>query len=322
MLGSTIVRARPAHPAPFAFFLPGARLSFRLLGAVFATALLTFAPGWAGETPATPSPLGPAPRSLEQIMAEGYLKAEQGQTAEALARFKEALQYDAGYVPAKLGLASIYSEQSKHAEAFKVFDQVVQLQPNNAIAWNGRGIASFNLEQFNEAAVSLERSIVDQPVSGFLYESLAWTYMCMGDFKQALETAKIATLMYNKKRESAAYPLLIAYFSEMETGDATSAERTLDYALKNKPPLNPWPHPVFDYLSGTIDASELLSHVQNTAEETEAHTYIGLKLRLKDEPMAASKHLDWVVERGDKRVFEYTLARVLGNGRKVATLTR
>lgn len=295
-----------------------ARSCNTLLSLSAAGAIMLGSPLLADEDPTL---IGPAPVTVEQVVAQAYAQVEAGRSADAVKLFKEALGLNADYLPAKLGLAVTYSEQARHLEAFQIFDQVTQSQPDNAYAWNGRGIASFNLERFEEAVASLERSIVDQPVNGFFYESLAWTYMCLGDFRQALDTAKIATLMYDKKSESAAYPLLIAYFSGLETGDSASAKRALDYALRNKPPLNPWPHPVFDFLSDKIDQVELISLVSNTAEETEAHAYIGLKSRARGEAAIASKHLDWVATKGDPRVFEYTLARVLRSDGRVASLT-
>lgn len=303
----------------FLFSTGAGRCSVWLRSLVHILILTATSTLYAGDTPAM---VGPAAMTAEQFVSQAYAQVEAGRSSEAIGLFKEAIAQDANFLPAKLGLAVAYAEQARHADAFQVFDEVTQRQPDNAYAWNGRGIASFNLERFDDAVTALERSIVDQPVNGFFYESLAWTYMCVGDFRQALDTAKIATLMYDKKSESAAYPLLIAYFSGLETGDAASAKRALNYALRNKPALNPWPHPVFDFLADKITTADLISHVSNSAEETEAHTYIGLKLRAQDDTVNASRHLDWVAAHGDPRVFEYTLARVLRGHGRVATLER
>lgn len=79
---------------------------------------------------------------------------------------------------------------------------------------------------------------------------------------------------------------------------------------------------MFDYLAGIIDAPSLISYVQDTAQETEAHTYIGLQLRSQGKPEAAQLHLDWVAKHGDERVFEHMLARTLAQKEtdKVAVL--
>ncbi|HBR94695.1 MAG TPA: hypothetical protein DEA90_11075, partial [Opitutae bacterium] len=94
---------------------------------------------------------------------------------------------------------------------------------------------------------------------------------------------------------------------------------SLKYAVQNKP-LNHWPAPVVDYLNDSIDAAELISYVMDTAQETEAHTYIGLKLRANHQPEQAKPHFEWVARHGDTRVFEYTLARVLTLHDSVALL--
>lgn len=258
------------------------------------------------------------PGPVESRLSQAYTLLEQGAQKEALNTFQAVLGQQPGNLPARLGQAMIYADRQQHDKAFSAFDQIVEYHPQHAFAWNGRGLAAFNLRDFDEALSSFERATADQPVNGFFYESLAWTQMCRGDYAKALESAKQATLMYGQKGESAAYPLLIAYFSNLETGEHREAKRTLNYAMRNKPAQNIWPQPVFDYLSGRIDSPELISCVVDSAQETEAHTYIGLQLRATGQADAAAPHFNWVAEHGDQRVFEYTLARTIHAKPKVA----
>ena len=259
--------------------------------------------------------------SASPLVTGGYAQLEAGQSAKALIAFEQALQADAKNLSARLGQAMIYAEQERHQEAFASYDVIVQHYPQHAFAWNGRGLAAFNLEDFDTALTSFKMATVDQPVNGFFYESLAWTQMCRGEFVDAAESAKKASLMYSRKGETSAYPLLIAYFSYHESGDAQNALRTLEYANKNKP-VNQWPAPVIDYLSEKIGEADLISFVTNPAEETEAHTYIGLYLRLLGETDAADQHLQWVSQNGNSQVFEYTLARALNLQNNVASAIR
>ena len=259
--------------------------------------------------------------SASPLVTEGYAQLEGGQPAKALIAFEQALQADAKNLSARLGQAMIYAEQERHQEAFASYDVIVQHYPQHAFAWNGRGLAAFNLEDFDTALTSFKMATVDQPVNGFFYESLAWTQMCRGEFVDAAESAKKASLMYSRKGETSVYPLLIAYFSYHESGDAQNALRTLEYANKNKP-VNQWPAPVIDYLSEKIGEADLISFVTNPAEETEAHTYIGLYLRLLGETDAADQHLQWVSQNGNSQVFEYTLARALNLQNNVASAIR
>ena len=244
------------------------------------------------------------------LVSQAYELLELGDSVGALDHFQQALTVNAEDLSALLGQAMILADLGRHAEAYATYDNIVANYPRHAFAWNGRGLAAFNMEDFDTATSSFKQATTEQPINGFFYESLAWAQMCRGEFLGAATAAKIATLMYNKKGESSAYPLLIAYFAYLEADDQGNAQASLDYALRNKP-LNVWPSPVIDYLAGSSTASELIGYVQNSAQETEAHTYIGLKLRTAGDEAAAKKHLEWVARNGDKRVFEYTLARAL-----------
>lgn len=253
------------------------------------------------------------------FVTEGYTQLQAGNTDVALQAFQKALDSDATELAALLGKALIYAGQQDHQKAFTSYDTIIQTYPRNVDAWNGRGLAAFNLEDFDEALTSFERATADQPVNGFFYESLAWTRMCRGEFELAAESAKTATLMYGRRGENSIYPLLIAYFAYAETNNIEAIARTLKFAQKNRP-VNQWPSPVVDYLSGKIDKNELISFVMDTAQETEAHTYIGLKLRQDQQFQAAEKHFNWVSQHGDPRVFEYTLARAFKIRDSVAVL--
>jgi len=253
------------------------------------------------------------------LVSEGYYLLETGDSTTALERFQQVLVENKGDLSALLGEAMIFADLERHAEAFATYDSIVQAYPRHAFAWNGRGLAAFNMEDFDTALSSFQHATAEQPINGFFYETLAWTQMCRGEYPKAAASAKTATLMYNKKSENSTYPTLIAYFAYLETGDLRNAEASLKYAVQNKP-LNAWPAPVIDYLAGSINASELISFVTDSAHETEAHTYIGLKLRVTGHEQEAKEHLEWVAKHGDSRVFEYTLARALNLHDSVALL--
>ncbi|MGK0309348.1 MAG: tetratricopeptide (TPR) repeat protein [Lentimonas sp.] len=260
-------------------------------------------------------------KTSHALVADGYTQLNSGHKNEALATFSEVLKHDASNLDARFGQAIIFAAQNRHKDAFTAYDSITQQNPQHINAWNGRGMAAFNMEDFDEALVSFQMSVADQPVNGFFYESIAWTQMCRGEFQEAAESAKQASLMYNRKGETSLYPLLIAYFSYHESGDSENALRALQYASKDKS-ANKWPAPVIDYLNGKIDEAVLISFVTNLAEETEAHTYIGLYMRLLGETEKANRHLNWVSQHGDSQVFEYTLAKALKLQSDVVLLDR
>jgi tetratricopeptide (TPR) repeat protein len=249
---------------------------------------------------------------------QAYASLEQGESDKALQAFNLALEENAQDLPARLGQALIFSEQQRHADAFAAYSVIVEQYPQHAFAWNGRGLAAFNMEDFDEALNSFEQATADMPMNGFFYESLAWTHMCRGEFSEAVSAAKQAILIYQQNGEHPAYPLLIAYFSSLEMGNPAEALRTLRYAMKNKPVGRHWPTPVFDFLAGRIEQNELIGFIADSAQETEAHAYIGLHLRAQGKHEAANSHLHWVATKGDGRVFEHMLARVIHRTDEVA----
>lgn len=254
--------------------------------------------------------LDQSPELIEQLMSEALQQLDGGDSEEALICFKQVIAQDHHHIPALLGAAMVYADREQHTLAFEFYEKVVALEPQHAMAWNGRGLAAFNLERMDEAIASFESSVADQPVNGFFYESLAWAQMCANNAASAIQSAKESLLMYSQTDASSIYPTLIIYFCSLELNDLKNAQRALRYAVKNHQPKQ-WPAPVIYYLNDSIDSCELLSCVLNSAEETEAHVYIGLRLLHENEPEQARLHLQWAAEYGDAAVFEYSLARSL-----------
>jgi len=261
----------------------------------------------------------PSLKDSNELISEGFQQLKSGHKDDALATFNEVLRQDSTNLNARLGQAIVFTEQERYRDAFDAYDWIIQYNPKFIDAWNGRGMAAFHMEDFDEAMASFQMSIADQPVNGFFYESIAWTQMCQGKFQKAAESAKQASLMYGRKGKTSFYPMLIAYFSYHESGDAENAMKVLNYAIKNNS-FAQWPAPVINYLNNTIDEAGLISSVLNLSEETEAHTYIGLQMRLLGKMDEAERHFSWVRRNGDPKVFEYTLAKVLVPHKDVASL--
>ena len=256
--------------------------------------------------------------SVQTRVDTAFQLLNEGATQDALLGFQTVLEADQNNLQARLGEAMIFNKLERYPEAFAAYDRLTEQLPSNAFAWNGRGLAAFNLERFDEALNSFRQASTMTP-NGYHFESLAWTYMCRGEFNEAAQSAKRANLLYTREGEQTLYPLLLAYFAHLEDGDAENARRTLDYSLANLPRTG-WPLPVLNFIVGKSNADELISHVRNSAQETEAHTYLGLYWRAKGEHERAQKHLHWVREKGDPSVFEFILARALPKSSSIAML--
>ena len=250
----------------------------------------------------------------ESQINNAFILLEQGYLNDALSKFEAILSVDENCMAAQLGQAMTLADMNAYQAAFESYDNLVTNYPEHAFAWNGRGLAAFNLEDFATAEASFRQAIAQQPVNGFFLESLAWSQMCQGAYAEAAEAAKQASLMYSRRQEATLYPLLVSYFAYLAAGDMENAVRTLNYALADDSAEN-WPAPIIKYAAGAFDADELISHVTSIAEETEAHTYIGLVKRFQGAQTPAINHFNWVARHGNSDVFEYSLAKSLSSNR-------
>jgi len=280
-----------------------------------ATLLRRLRPAALGAVAGALALIGPSGDAAEaetpkQIVQTGFERLKDGDAGKALERFDAALERDPSSVAARFGRANAYSALGRHQEAFDAYSKVVERAPGHIVAWNGRGIAAFNMRAFDKALESFLRATENRPVNGFFYESLAWTRLCRGEHEKTVEAARTASEMYQRSDRTNLYPQLIAYFAHKGLNQHQAARQALAYA-RDAARSNEWPYPVLEYLRGAIDADELISFVSDPTEETEAHAYIGLNARASGNPEKARRHLAWVAEQGDPRVFEYTLAKTI-----------
>jgi hypothetical protein len=66
---------------------------------------------------------------------------------------------------------------------------------------------------------------------------------------------------------------------------------------------------VLRYLQGQLDEAPFLRAARTVGEQTEARTYIGLKIALAGREDDALANFRWVAERGARTYLEYLLAK-------------
>jgi tetratricopeptide (TPR) repeat protein len=54
-------------------------------------------------------------------------------------------------------------KQKKYSEAVECCNYVIELQPNNAIAYNDRGFAYYKMQKNNEAIINFTKAIIINP---------------------------------------------------------------------------------------------------------------------------------------------------------------
>jgi tetratricopeptide (TPR) repeat protein len=81
----------------------------------------------------------------------GVVRAEAGQTAEAIRRYERALALKPDYAAARLNLGNLYLQSNRVAEAMALFQEQLRLTPRSAVAHNNYGSALADTGQNLEA---------------------------------------------------------------------------------------------------------------------------------------------------------------------------
>lgn len=74
----------------------------------------------------------------------------------------------------------------KYGEALTLYDQILQIEPENRAALNNKGNALTNLERYDEALLAFDRAIAIDPQSSIAYGCKGYTLNCQGRYSEAL----------------------------------------------------------------------------------------------------------------------------------------
>lgn len=200
----------------------------------------------------------------------GNLLRESGNTEDALKAYRESIKQMYGFSHSHTALGLLLSDMERIDEAIKEFETAIKLEPYN----------SQN------------------------YRNLSNAFLRAGQGKLAYENALKFLQMKGWNHESSPYAALAAYFGKQKANDKKAAEQFLRESL-SKLNTSTWAYNIFRYLKGEFSAEQLLAKADNNDKLTEAHTYIGMDLSLKEKFEEALTHLKWVKEKGNKNFIEY-----------------
>jgi tetratricopeptide (TPR) repeat protein len=170
--------------------------------------------------------------NAEALLSLGLVQNAQGKTDQALATYLEGAKNNPKEVRFSLLAGSIYERNQQWEQAKQVYQRVLELQPDNALASND--LAYVMLQQGGNVDVALamaqtaRRQLPDNPNSA---DTLGWAYYHKGVYNSAINLFKEAV---KKDPENATYNyhLGLAY---ARNGQAAQARQQLDRVLKIKP---------------------------------------------------------------------------------------
>jgi serine/threonine protein kinase/Flp pilus assembly protein TadD len=131
------------------------------------------------------------PRSAEAYGAQAEVLDAEGRSADAIAAAQRAVDLAPDYWCWPVLLGHYYFLSGKLPEAATQFRKATVMAPDNSIAFLDLGLASLQLERYDDAGASLEKSAQIEP-SFFAYSTLAELLTTQGKFAEAVEMSKKA----------------------------------------------------------------------------------------------------------------------------------
>lgn len=132
------------------------------------------------------------PSMLCDRAIEGY---QNGNYAEAVRDFKEAIKQHPGWDQARYGLALTYLEMGQQNEAIEEFKEVVKLDSSKelkVLAYYNMGNAYVDLGQYERAVEAYKQAIALSPELSKPHYNLGIAYLALGKQQEAAERFKEA----------------------------------------------------------------------------------------------------------------------------------
>lgn len=125
-----------------------------------------------------------------------------GAVEEALKAYQQTVELNPENAVAWNKISFIYRHQKKNQDALEACDQALQILPQVPGLWNNRGVVLLKLGRLPEAIVALDRSIELNPKDGNTWYNLALVYGEQKNKDQTLYSLKRALgLGWNLKKK-------------------------------------------------------------------------------------------------------------------------
>ncbi|MBI1176498.1 tetratricopeptide repeat protein [bacterium] len=236
----------------------------------------------------------------------GGVHYRQGDYVAALDDFQAALKLtDKSEYAARMGGLSAF-KLGKVQLTVDLLSQSLKLNPDNAVVYEDRGSAYAQLEQWTNALADYTKAGEYKPHSGRLAFYRANFQLCLGKMDEGLFTAEEAL-------SDPDLDLSQRYYLIILTSLGKAKDSAVEQRLKNEVlPAEPrWPGPIIRLLRGEMDYAGALEATHDDGQRDELHTYAGWQLINAGRVNDGRELLQRMVREGDRRLFEYHIARFL-----------
>ncbi len=161
----------------------------------------------------------------------GLIAARQGETAEAIGYFDQALQIDADHMVALVNLGSAYRQQKRWDDARRTLEHAVAVAPDDAEANYGLGMVYAQANQTDRAYACLRKALDARPAYPEALNNLGILYLRTHKRDEAVATLE-KCISADPAFDQAYLNLARVYMIE---GNKEKARATLDALLLQRP---------------------------------------------------------------------------------------
>jgi tetratricopeptide (TPR) repeat protein len=133
-----------------------------------------------------------APSLTQQLMQDAYRLYTQKRVKEAITKYDEALQADKTNALAWQGRGLALALNGQHREALASFEQALKLDPSLVVSLNGKGTALNMLHRNREALEVFDRASVLEPDNPISWNGRGAVLSALGQPEQALNAFDVA----------------------------------------------------------------------------------------------------------------------------------
>ena len=174
----------------------------RISGALALAAALLAAGPAEGQEP--PAPASWATTQAAEQTRQGLAHAARGETSEAIARYLDAIGFDATHGPAYLALAAAYEARGDVKEAERTYAVALSHVPGFAEALIGRGRLRAALHRAPEAAADFQEAAALRPEAIGVLRELEATLVAAGALPAALAVARRIAALAEEQHDARA----------------------------------------------------------------------------------------------------------------------
>lgn len=279
-----------------------------------------------------------APAALAALRGELLLRV--GSTAEANAELASAIALDPANVPARIAIARVLMVSGHREEGRAALERVVAAAPGNFTSQYFLGAALAVERRYEDAFWCFDAAVRLRPASVPALYAFSSVALAIGLEDAAEEAMQLSMrLEFNPeayrarayaalglRRDSAAARDALRYIDSVGWRDPAAQETALVAAVAYSRSARPgdaaaildrvrqsagaasWPAAVAEFLQGSLPADRLMARANTQAEQTDAHTYIGLRAMLAGHREEALAHFRWVKESGSTLELEFGVA--------------